>query len=70
MMTTTANELGEREEKGKQDKETERKTVWKWICTNNGEENEIRFEFFIFNCMKVCNMEGALKTSAVIRPYK
>jgi hypothetical protein len=28
MMTTTANELGEREEIGKQDKETERKTDW------------------------------------------
>jgi hypothetical protein len=43
MMTTTANELGEREEKGKQDKETEGKTVWTWICTSNDEENEIRF---------------------------
>jgi hypothetical protein len=28
-MTTTANELGEREGKGKQDKETEGKTDWK-----------------------------------------
>jgi hypothetical protein len=27
-MTTTVNELGEREEKGKQDKERERKTDW------------------------------------------
>jgi hypothetical protein len=42
-MTTTANELGEREEKGKQDKEAEGKTVWTWICTSNDEENAIRF---------------------------
>jgi hypothetical protein len=34
-MTTTANKLGEREEKGKQDKETERKTDWTWIWTSN-----------------------------------
>jgi hypothetical protein len=42
-MTTTANELGERDEKGKQDKETEGKTDWTWICTSNDEKNEIRF---------------------------
>jgi hypothetical protein len=43
-MTTTANELGEREEeKWKQDKETEGKTDWTWICTSNDEKNEIRF---------------------------
>jgi hypothetical protein len=35
MMTTTANELDEREEKEKQDKETERKTDWTWICTTD-----------------------------------
>jgi hypothetical protein len=34
-MTTTANELGEREEKGKQDKETKGKTDCTWICTSN-----------------------------------
>jgi hypothetical protein len=34
-MTTTANELGEREEKEKQDKETDGKTDWTWICTCN-----------------------------------
>jgi hypothetical protein len=42
-MTITANELGEREEKGKQDKNTEGKTNWTWICTSNDEKNEIRF---------------------------
>jgi hypothetical protein len=40
-MTTTANELGEREETGKQDKETEGKTDWTWICICND------FLFFI-----------------------
>jgi hypothetical protein len=30
-MTTTANELVERKQKGKQDKETEEKTEWTWI---------------------------------------
>jgi hypothetical protein len=37
-MTTTANELGEREEKGKQNKktegDTEGETDWTWIFTN------------------------------------
>jgi hypothetical protein len=33
-MTTTANDLGEREEKEKQDKEMEGKTDWTWICTS------------------------------------
>jgi hypothetical protein len=42
-MTTPANELGEREEKGKQDKETEGKTNWTWICTSNDDKNEISF---------------------------
>jgi hypothetical protein len=42
-MTTTANELGEREEKGKQDKETKGKADWTWICTSNDEKNEISF---------------------------
>jgi hypothetical protein len=42
-MTTTANELGDREETGKQDKETEGKTDWTWICTCNDEKNELRF---------------------------
>jgi hypothetical protein len=42
-MTTTANELGEREEKGKQDIEKEGKTDWAWICASNDEKNEIRF---------------------------
>jgi hypothetical protein len=43
MMMTTANELGEREEKGKQGKETKEKTDWTCICTSNDEKNEIRF---------------------------
>jgi hypothetical protein len=42
-MTTTANKLGEREEKGKQEKETQGKMDWTWICTSNDEKNEIRF---------------------------
>jgi hypothetical protein len=42
-MATTANELGEREEKRKQDKETEGKMDWTWICTSNDENNGIRF---------------------------
>jgi hypothetical protein len=42
-MTTTENELGEREEKVKQDKETEGKTDLTWICTSNDEKNEIHF---------------------------
>jgi hypothetical protein len=36
-MTTTANELGEREKKGKPDKETEDNTDWPWICSSNDE---------------------------------
>jgi hypothetical protein len=40
---TTANEFGEREEKRKQDKETEEKTDWTWIYTSNDEKNEIPF---------------------------
>jgi hypothetical protein len=42
-MTTTANDLGKREERGKLDKETEGKTDWTWICTSNDEKNEIHF---------------------------
>jgi hypothetical protein len=42
-MTTTANELGEIEEKGKQGKETEERTDWTRICTSNDDKNEIRF---------------------------
>jgi hypothetical protein len=45
-MTTTASE---RKEKGKQDKETEGKTDWTWICTSNDDKNEIRFLFFILH---------------------
>jgi hypothetical protein len=40
-MTTTANELGNTEAKGKQDKEMEGITDWTWICTRNDEKNEI-----------------------------
>jgi hypothetical protein len=36
-MTTTAKEIGEREEKRKQDKETEGKTDWTWICTSSND---------------------------------
>jgi hypoxanthine phosphoribosyltransferase len=44
-MTTAANQLGEREEKERQDKKTEGKTDWTWICTSNDEKNEILFLF-------------------------
>jgi hypothetical protein len=38
-MTTTTNEFSERKEKGKQDKETEGKTDWTWICTSYDEKH-------------------------------